>query len=734
MKSTQPVHAGPLLAWRAADREAYRCGLGRIYVSVYGHLWFDGATPPRMRRVALQTLMPRALKWRARRDPVAQLPADFPGLDAPNSGSPDCRFPSTPPSRTHRKEGISMRHSPWTTTLVAILGLVSAGTAGAQTPDPAKLEQVVVAGKKTALSAWVRAESQRFVVYSDADQTDVGLLLENLEKLDGLLRLYIRPQHDAGRPEPKLTLYYYSQATTLGEVAGRVPADAVGLYSSCASGVQGFAIHVERVPRLTDEELDRSPLDETLTHVFEAYTRHFLYGHTDIRLPTSFIDGFARYFSTVRFSAGQMVIGRMPTLAAQYLGLLSKRPAAASLEYADVLEENLSQAHNAAGPGGARLEFEIKSWLLTHYMLSSPDNRQRLGRYIALVHRGVSSTTAFEHAYGLKAGDLGKLMGRYSLNKINALRVVPPALPVARASFRVLPQAAGEFVLVNAALKACPSRPDGEALLQKVAALAARYPGDEQARLTLSRAQIDWGQPTDALPALSVIVKDDDAHFEASYLLGLAHLRLAERNEDGAGPAHLQAAQEALRRARALNPQSPETALALFKAEVRGADQPRRETLDGIIAAWQTAREVDPLAQSAALAYAWTGQANDAHRALESLARNPRDKGSAPWARQWQARLEQGVTRGDLLAEMRGNAAPDAPLKEWTVDQRDVMQVLDLITELETEVGATGGPTLGIGNDAANASAQTAAFASATKRQLLEATKARRKLDYRKAS
>ena len=57
-------------------------GLGRVYVSAYGHVWFGGATPPSMRCAAFQTLMPRALKWLARRDPGTQLPPDFPGPHA----------------------------------------------------------------------------------------------------------------------------------------------------------------------------------------------------------------------------------------------------------------------------------------------------------------------------------------------------------------------------------------------------------------------------------------------------------------------------------------------------------------------------------------------------------------------------------------------------------------------------------------------------------------------------
>ncbi|MBW8893512.1 MAG: hypothetical protein JF617_15865, partial [Burkholderiales bacterium] len=73
-----------------------------------------------------------------------------------------------------------MRKESWVNTVAAAFCLLSACCASAQQPRPANLERVEVAGKKGDLSAWLRAESQRFVVYSDANQEDVTQLLDNL--------------------------------------------------------------------------------------------------------------------------------------------------------------------------------------------------------------------------------------------------------------------------------------------------------------------------------------------------------------------------------------------------------------------------------------------------------------------------------------------------------------------------------------------------------------------------
>jgi len=199
----------------------------------------------------------------------------------------------------------------------------------------------------------------------------------------------------------------------------------------------------------------------------------------------------------------------------------------------------------------------------------------------------------------------------------------------------------------------------------------------------LSRAQIDWGNPQDALPALNALVAADEANAEAWTLLGMAGLRLAERSAGDARRAHLQVAVGQLQRAHTLNPQSSEAALAAFKAEVAATEAPGSAALQGVILAWQATREVDALARSAALAYAYEGNADAAYQALSALAGNAGDSPQAQWARQWQGRLSTGVARRDILAEMRRDPVPETPFKEWTLDKKSTMQAAELAAGLE---------------------------------------------------
>jgi type 1 glutamine amidotransferase len=111
--SDHPIHRGLPRVWMAADIEVYRYargpatnltvlayakdektqlqfpiewtvqyGKGRVFVSTYGHVWADQTDPKGMHCAAFQTIMVRALKWLAGRDPGGSAPADFPKPNA----------------------------------------------------------------------------------------------------------------------------------------------------------------------------------------------------------------------------------------------------------------------------------------------------------------------------------------------------------------------------------------------------------------------------------------------------------------------------------------------------------------------------------------------------------------------------------------------------------------------------------------------------------------------------
>jgi len=76
-RDSQP---GQGLLWPVEWTTIY--GQGRVYVSTYGHVWRGDVQPPSMRCAAVQTIIPRAVQWLAKRPVTIPVPPDFPGTNA----------------------------------------------------------------------------------------------------------------------------------------------------------------------------------------------------------------------------------------------------------------------------------------------------------------------------------------------------------------------------------------------------------------------------------------------------------------------------------------------------------------------------------------------------------------------------------------------------------------------------------------------------------------------------
>ena len=570
--------------------------------------------------------------------------------------------------------------------VLTALTLLSTLSAGAQQADPVPSEQrVTVQGMKNA-SKWFKAESQHFVIYSDTSRHSVSQLLNNLERLDYLLRLYTSPYAKAQPRESKLSLYFQRRAGTgaLAQFTDTPPRDAVGLYSSCSAGVQGIGGLLDPIVELSNAELTKAPVNSTLAYLFEGYARHFLYRHTTVRAPYSFIEGFALYFAGTRFSDQQLVVGEKPVTVGAYLNFTDRNPTSTSLSNTDVLNDHDSDAINAVGDAAIRLEFAARSWLLAHFMLSTDDNRSRLPRYLELTNGGMPASAALETVFGIKPNELDRVLARYRRTALSVVQLDVPSLPAAQVVYTDLPESVSDYVMIDATLKACPSRATGEALLRSMTSRPQGTPNHPLARLTLSRAQIDWGNPQDAIAALSTLAGGDKGAGEASYLLGMAHLRLAKQQQGAAKAASLAAARRHLADASNADPASAQAAYAQLHADLDGGEAPGDAALTKADLAWKNGRDVNEYARAAALMYAYTGDSAKARQALKVLANNRRDPDMVTWAKQWQTLLQAGVDRGAVLAELRRTPVSGTAIKEWTVTHDTTLQEVNVAAGAES--------------------------------------------------
>lgn len=561
--------------------------------------------------------------------------------------------------------------------LGVLLGLdATAQTATPPAPDAKDVAEVVVSGQQN-VSKWFRAESAHFIVYSDTKHDDVTQLLNKLERFDYLLRIYTKVDSKYEKV-PKLTLYYHADIDDLDLIARDKPSYAIGLYSSCASGVQGFGAHMYYRAKST-VALEKQPENEGLAYIFEAYARHFLYRYSNLRTPTWYIDGFAQYFAGTRFSDTETIIGMAPASIGEYLAFVNNGHTY-SLSYEDILLQNDSDGRNYAGQAGVKLEFQAKSWILTHYIFSSTENIQNFRKYIGLIIDDVEPTKAFEQAFGYSVSKLKNILWKYKFQSAQALKLDLNNAASEEIKFTSLPLAANNLLLVDAALKSCPTPKLGASLLQKARDEAARFPDSEYAQVILSRAQIDWGKPDEALAFLPTA--KTTPRFEVAYLTGLANLKLAEQSKGEKQSTYFEAARRYLLRACALNPQSAEAFHAYFKAAVKSQDTPSDEVLGSAILARQFHPEVSTYAKSVALVHAYLKRIPEAEEALRLLKHNNRDPEIAAWATRWQTKIAT-ATPADLLAEMRSEPAASERFDEWTIANDEVMKAVHLAAGLE---------------------------------------------------
>jgi tetratricopeptide (TPR) repeat protein len=557
--------------------------------------------------------------------------------------------------------------------LLAAIMLVPAGASGNESPkvvvkgihDPST---VVVKGVRDP-SAWFRIESQHLIVYSDDDPDDVIELVSNMERLDYLLRLYLKPFLDREETMPKLTLYFQDRVSWPPEIGEHFPS-AVGMVNSCVSATQAFTYGVGKSWKLNNSALLHADDDFTLMTNLTLYAENFLYRHTRIRAPMWFITGFAAYFGGARFTDNQMAIGRDAGTAYNWLQRIDEGKAGARLSFDQVLDFKGSSEVFKAGTSDYFEQYEYlgRAFNLVHYMLSSEENRNKTAKYLDLVNNGSDSAVAFADVFGLAGRDLDAAMLRYRRASLKILQVDVPSLPKANIDFTRLSRIEGEFVLDNAVLKTCPAPADGRKLLERLKLTAAKAPTVGLAQITLSRAQVEWGDPRDAIDYLSRAVENDPYNPEPHYLLGLAYAKLAE-NAGLDKQDLLASARAGLTQAAVLAPDAPEISYALFRVGLMGASPSGKDIARGI-KAWQHGHDVAAFARAAALAYAWQGDAADAYQTFNTLVRSKRDPESASWAATWLARLEKGVTRDELLAAMRSEKPALPNFRTWSFNNR----------------------------------------------------------------
>ncbi len=498
----------------------------------------------------------------------------------------------------------------------------------------------------------------------------------------------------------KLTIYYFNDRNDLEAVAPDRGRFTVGLYSSCEDGVEAVAMHSDFAPK-PNVITALQPEDQGMVAIQQAYARHFFYAHFPTTVPLWYIEGYAQYFSTIRFDGNKAIVGMPPMAegvllfgidnasykpALDYRGLLINDARTHTGDDPDFLKQ-VEDAGNAdaRAPAAfkdqhfmdkdaedrARLEFESRAWLLTHWILSAPERTKKLPDYVAAIAGGDSGPTAFHKVFDQNPVQLEATLSHY-LRKTLVVGTLDAPDVDAQPVFEDLPESSAWLLLLNARLGTCPSQADGQGVLNDIRTEAAKFPGDQFAGDVLSQAEITYGKPQAAIPYLNEAVSELPGDFGAQYLLGRAQLAAASSTSGDARAAALTAADAAFMAAAKLNPNSASNSYWYYRTKLAEGGSLSQDAAGAAVHAWHMAPEVDAYAFHAALVYAVSGDRATAASMLDGIARDPRGGDYPKLAATWRDKLKAGAADAEILAAMSGDMRHEGQA-EWTLDDNSVL-------------------------------------------------------------
>lgn len=477
----------------------------------------------------------------------------------------------------------------------------------------------------TSQARWLRAETRRFVVYSDGDKAELEGFARKLSSFD----LVLRARHgvedrEVGR---KLDVYLVRGPLQLQRVQPRVGYGVGGFYRATPAQVMAVAIRDERGLGADDV-------------LFHEYTHHFMLEYFPAAYPAWLIEGYAEYFSTAQITPEAIELGRYNTNRAGMLRQVNW------LFLGDLITAKPSDLR-----GEKVMAFYGQSWLLTHYMMMDDKRAAAFDVAIRAIADGKPPVEAMERATGKKMGALNEELRRYFHGKLmyrRAANTLTKDLPVAVTE---LPPSADGLLLESVSLAGPMTGNDGRALLRTVRQRAGEFPDDRLANFTLVRAEMRFGDVDKAEALLKRRLASDPRDSETLRLLGELELWRGDKDKDKARKAEFyKVAKGYLARAFAIDGDDYRTLYAYARARSEEPGYPDANTVNALLLALQLAPSVDSIRMRAGEGLLSRDQKADAIAVLTPLANSPHDE---------TRRLRAAA----LIAAARGEGPPPAGAK-----------------------------------------------------------------------
>lgn len=388
-----------------------------------------------------------------------------------------------------------------------------------------------------AVAAWQQATSRHFIVYENASPAEVKALTERLERYDSALRRMWRLKDRPVTPSSRVTLFMVEDMDDLHRLLGKGSDNIGGIYFGRAGQSVSF------MPRqvINDEYgVQRGIL-------LHEYAHHIMYtGWGQQIFPGWFVEGFAEFHSTARFQAdGSVIFGAEPRHRQYGVGNSALMP----------MQKLLSSRPSWGGRGDEQNAFYARAWLLTDYLVLSPNGPKRFAAYMDAVNNGDSLDKAA--AVLGDARQLDQEITAWGMQKIWRTKSVP-ASDIEVGEIAVRPLDPAEAAILP--LRLVSERAVGRDAAQKVVAgarqVAAQYPASAAVQDELAEAEYDAGNFTESAAAADRAAALDPKSVHALLYRGNATIAQLLKTK-AADPAGWAAARRAFLAANKIDSEDP---------------------------------------------------------------------------------------------------------------------------------------------------------------------------------
>ncbi len=361
---------------------------------------------------------------------------------------------------------------------------------------------------------WFRAETEHFIVYSEDSERDSREFVQDLERLDEVLRILTGVGLDEdGLPESsKVTVFRFGETQDMSRLlAGNRNTGVGGFFIGRAHGSVAFVPRQQnrRRTRSAREAMDTDMQLDPKATLFHEYVHYFMYQHRDAPYPLWYSEGFAELFSNVQFEDDHFVIGEVPPWRSYSLTTIS-------IDLEDTFDPPGKRTRETTGRTYGH------GWLIASHLNLNPERRGQMGTYMAAIAQGKSPMEAAEESFG-DLEVLRRELEEFRQGRARVLNVPYAAAADPEVNIRPLTEAetARMDLMINS--KRGVDEDNAPRLARDARDLVGRYPQSEAVLLAATEAEFDARNYDEAERlARRVIEIEPESTMAAIYLADIA--------------------------------------------------------------------------------------------------------------------------------------------------------------------------------------------------------------------